>query len=55
MFVERNLDDLWLGVKSLSNLEIAGSPRNSYRTSVRKLGSGGRALNKIGLLIEYRF
>jgi len=33
--VEMFLDDLWLGVKSLSNLEIAGSPRYSCRTSAR--------------------
>ena len=32
--VEKTLDDLWIGVKSQSNLEIAGSPRNSLRTSV---------------------
>jgi len=24
-------DDLWLGVKGLSNLEIAGFPRNLFR------------------------
>jgi hypothetical protein len=32
--VEKTLDELWIGVKSQSNLEIAGSPRNSLRTSV---------------------
>ena len=32
--VEKTLDELWIGVKSQSNLEIAGSPRNSFRTSV---------------------
>ena len=33
-------DDLWLGVICLSNLEIAGSPRNIFRysASVKKLG-----------------
>ena len=36
MFVEMTLDDLWLEVKFLSNLEIAGSPRNSCETSARK-------------------
>ena len=28
------MDDLWLGVKFQSSLEIAGSPRNSIRASV---------------------
>ncbi len=32
--VEKTLDDLWIGVKSQSSSEIAGSPRNSLRTSV---------------------
>ena len=32
--VEKDLDDLWLGVKFQSNPEIAGSPRNSFRASV---------------------
>lgn len=36
MFVEKTLDDLWLEKKFLSNLEIAGSPRYSFRTSVRR-------------------
>jgi hypothetical protein len=30
------LDDLWVGVKSLSNWEIAGSPRNIFRYSLIK-------------------
>lgn len=34
MFVEKTTDDLWLEVKFQSNLEIAGSPRYSFRTSV---------------------
>jgi len=33
--VEMVSDDLWLGAKNLPNLEIAGSPRNSCRTSAR--------------------
>ena len=32
--VEKTLDDLWIGVKSQSSLEIAGSPRNIVRYSV---------------------
>jgi hypothetical protein len=51
--VEMFLDDLWLGVKSLSNLEIAGSPRYSCRTSARIDNSGGRALNIEGPLTGY--
>jgi hypothetical protein len=36
---------LWLGEKFQSNLDIAGSPRNSFRASVRVKTHGGRALN----------
>ena len=32
--VENISDELWLGVKDQSNLEIAGSPRNSFRASL---------------------
>ena len=32
--VEKSADELWLGVKYQSNLEIAGSVRNSFRASV---------------------
>ena len=41
-------DDLWLAVKFQSNLEIAGSPRNSFRASVGKEFHGGKALNGLG-------
>ena len=41
-------DDLWLAVKFQSNLEIAGSPRNSFRASVGNEFSGGKALNGLG-------
>ena len=53
MPVEKCLDDLWLEVKHLSNLEIAGSPRYSCRTSARVKDNGGRALNIEGLLTGY--
>jgi hypothetical protein len=43
--VEKDLDDLWIGVKFQSNSEIAGSPRNSFRASVVAELYGGRALN----------
>ena len=52
--VEKTLDDLWIGVKSQSSLEIAGSPRNSLRTSVVTLNLGGRALTGLGALPGYR-
>ncbi len=36
MSVEKGLDELWIGVKFQSNAEIAGSPRNSFRASVKE-------------------
>ena len=41
-------DELWLAVKFQTNLEIAGSPRNSFRTSVENEFNGGKALNGLG-------
>ena len=41
-------DELWLAVKFQTNLEIAGSPRNSFRTSVGNEFNGGKALNGLG-------
>ena len=41
-------DDLWIAEKFQSNSEIAGSPRNSFRASVVKEITGGRALNRLG-------
>jgi hypothetical protein len=32
--VEDGSDELWVGVKCQSNLEIAGSPRNAFRCSL---------------------
>ena len=32
--VEKTWDELWIGVKSQTNPEIAGSPRNSFRASL---------------------
>jgi hypothetical protein len=34
--VEKAWDELWIGVKCQSNPEIAGSPRNSFRASLRE-------------------
>ena len=33
--VEKSADELWVGVKCQSNQELAGSPRNAFRYSVR--------------------
>ena len=34
MYVAKCSDEVWIGVKCQSNLEIAGSRRNSFRASV---------------------
>ena len=39
---------MWIAEKFQSNLEIAGSPRNSFRASVGNEFSGGKALNRLG-------
>ena len=41
-------DELWLAVKFQTNLEIAGSPRNSFRASVVNEFHGGKALSELG-------
>ena len=35
MSVEKGLDELWIAEKFQSNSEIAGSPRNSFRASLK--------------------
>ena len=35
MSVEDGSDELWVAEKFQSNLEIAGSPRNSFRASLK--------------------
>ena len=35
MSVEKLSDEMWAGVNVQSNAEIAGSPRNSFRASLR--------------------
>ncbi|KAF1854300.1 hypothetical protein Lal_00007122 [Lupinus albus] len=40
--VEKFWDEMWIGVKCQSNVEIAGSPRNSFRASLRKGHNGYR-------------
>ena len=50
--VEKCVDEVWVAEKFQSNLEIAGSPRNSFRASLKCKSLGGRAL--IGLGIPHR-
>ncbi len=52
--VEKLGDELCIGVKGQSNLEIAGSPRNSFRASLGFKFYGGRALNGLGGLQAYQ-
>ena len=39
---------MWVAVKFQSSSEIAGSPRNSFRASLKVEKYGGRALNILG-------
>lgn len=48
MSVEKLWDETWIGVKCQSNAEIAGSPRNSFRASLKRRTGRGRALNELG-------
>ena len=41
MNVEKSSDETWLGVKGQSNSVIAGSPRNSFWTSLEIRKSRG--------------
>ena len=52
--VKKSRDEVWLAEKFQSNSEIAGSPRNSFRTSLEKIMRGGRALNELGVKPDYR-
>ena len=52
--VEKFLHEVGLGAKGQSNLEIAGSPRNSFRTSLEEKCHGGRALIGLGSSPGYR-
>ena len=36
MSVEKGWDDVWIEVKFQSNSDIAGSPRNSFRASLKE-------------------
>src|SRR5690625_6867301 len=51
-YVEKCGDEVWVRVKSQSNMEIAGSLRNSFRASLKRRSIGGRALIELGALKE---
>ena len=48
MSVENGWDEVWVAVKFQTNLEIAGSPRNSFRASLDFLTFGCKALIGLG-------
>ena len=52
--VKKSRDEVWLAEKFQSNSEIAGSPRNSFRTSLERIIYAGRALNELGVKPDYR-
>ena len=52
--VEKVLDELWIGVKGQSNLEISCSLRNNFRVSLGISSLGGRALDLRGGLPAYQ-
>ena len=54
MSVEKALDELWIGVKGQSNLEISCTLRNNFRVSLRQEAHRGRALDPRGRLPPYR-
>ena len=54
MSVEKGWDDVWIEVKFQSNSDIAGSPRNSFRASLKVKIHGGRALTVRGAFTGYQ-
>ena len=52
--VKKLPDEVWIAEKFQSNSEIAGSPRNSFRTSLVLIARGGRALKELGAKPGYR-
>jgi hypothetical protein len=52
--VEKVLDELWIGVKGQSNLEISCSLRNNFRVSLGRNLLRGRALDLRGGLPAYQ-
>ena len=53
MWVENCSEELWIGVKGQSNLEIAGSPETYLGTASGRPTVGGRALDGLGPLAGY--
>ena len=54
MTVEKVWDELWIAEKFQSNSDIAGSPRNSFRASLKVEIAGGRALTVRGAFTGYQ-
>ena len=54
MYEEKCSNELWLDVKRLTSLAIAGSPRNIFRYSLGAFSDGGRALDGLGDLPVYQ-
>ena len=54
MSVEKALDELWIGVKGQSNLEISCSLRNNFRVSLGQKPYRGKALDLRGGLPAYQ-
>ena len=54
MTVEKVLDELWIGVKGQSKLEISCSLRNNFRVNLSDDTYGGRALDPRGGLPAYQ-
>jgi hypothetical protein len=52
--VEKFLDELWIGVKGQSNLEISCSLRNNFRVSLGHDLFRGKALDLSGGLPAYQ-
>jgi hypothetical protein len=52
--VEKALDELWIGVKGQSNLEISCSLRNNFRVNLSDNTFRGRALDPQGGLPPYQ-
>ena len=53
MSVEKALDELWIGVKGQSNLEISCSLRNNFRVSLREQALGVELLDDCRGLPDY--
>ena len=54
MSVEKALDELWIGVKGQSNLEISCSLRNNFRVNLSKIDSGVEHWIHKGGFLPYR-